>query len=78
MTNSKTETRIDSARGSPVEREGGGVGESLPDTVSEEQRKQIDDAFDLFDVDKGGTIDARELKVRRIRYWLGVGGWTAS
>ncbi|KNC50264.1 caltractin [Thecamonas trahens ATCC 50062] len=31
--------------------------------LTEEQRQEIREAFDLFDTDSSGTIDARELKV---------------
>ena len=31
--------------------------------LSEEQRQEIKEAFDLFDTDKTGTIDYHELKV---------------
>ena len=32
-------------------------------TVSEEQKQEIREAFDLFDADGSGSIDAKELKV---------------
>lgn len=31
--------------------------------LTEEQRQEIREAFDLFDTDGSGTIDAKELKV---------------
>ena len=31
--------------------------------LSEEQRHEIKEAFDLFDTDKNGSIDAHEMKV---------------
>ena len=31
--------------------------------LSEEQKQEIKEAFDLFDTDKTGTIDYHELKV---------------
>jgi centrin-1 len=31
--------------------------------LSEEQKQEIREAFDLFDTDGSGTIDAKELKV---------------
>ena len=31
--------------------------------LTEEQRQEIKEAFDLFDTDGSGTIDAKELKV---------------
>ena len=31
--------------------------------MSEEQKQEIREAFDLFDTDGSGTIDAKELKV---------------
>ncbi len=33
--------------------------------LTEEQKQEIREAFDLFDTDGSGTIDAKELKVRR-------------
>ena len=32
--------------------------------LTEEQKQEIREAFDLFDSDGSGTIDAKELKVR--------------
>jgi Ca2+-binding EF-hand superfamily protein len=32
--------------------------------LSEEQKQEIKEAFDLFDTDKSGSIDYHELKVR--------------
>jgi centrin-1 len=32
-------------------------------TVTEEQKQEIREAFDLFDADGSGSIDAKELKV---------------
>jgi Ca2+-binding EF-hand superfamily protein len=32
-------------------------------TVTEEQKREIREAFDLFDADGSGSIDAKELKV---------------
>ncbi len=34
-----------------------------PREISEDQRQEIREAFDLFDTDGSGTIDAKELKV---------------
>ena len=31
--------------------------------LTEEQKQEIREAFDLFDADASGTIDAKELKV---------------
>ena len=31
--------------------------------ISEEQKQEIKEAFDLFDTDGSGSIDAKELKV---------------
>ena len=31
--------------------------------LTEEQKQEIREAFDLFDIDGSGTIDAKELKV---------------
>jgi centrin-1 len=36
---------------------------SQPRGLSEEQKQEIREAFDLFDTDGSGTIDAKELKV---------------
>ena len=33
--------------------------------LSEEQKQEIKEAFDLFDTDKSGSIDYHELKVKR-------------
>lgn len=32
--------------------------------ISEEQKQEIKEAFDLFDTDSSGFIDGKELKVR--------------
>ena len=32
--------------------------------LTEEQKQEIREAFDLFDTDGSGTIDAKELKVK--------------
>ena len=37
-------------------------GGSKPD-ITEEQKQEIREAFDLFDTDGSGTIDVKELKV---------------
>ena len=34
--------------------------------LTEEQKQEIREAFDLFDTDGSGTIDAKELKVNSI------------
>lgn len=34
--------------------------------LSEEQKLEIREAFELFDTDGSGSIDAKELKVRRV------------
>lgn len=34
--------------------------------LTEEQKQEIREAFDLFDTDGSGTIDAKELKVNGI------------
>ena len=34
--------------------------------LTEEQKQEIREAFDLFDTDGTGTIDAKELKVSKI------------
>jgi centrin-1 len=36
---------------------------SLDTGLTEEQKQEIREAFDLFDTDGSGTIDAKELKV---------------
>ena len=46
----------------------GGAPQSMPKRgrrpeLTEEQRQEIKEAFDLFDTDKTGTIDYHELKV---------------
>ncbi|KAH3732768.1 centrin 1 [Pelomyxa schiedti] len=41
---------------------GGGTGGSVP-ALTEGQRQEIKEAFELFDTDGSGTIDAKELKV---------------
>ena len=33
--------------------------------LTEEQKQEIQEAFDLFDTEGTGTIDAKELKVRK-------------
>ena len=35
--------------------------------LTEEQKQEIREAFDLFDTDGSGTIDAKELKVVQVR-----------
>ncbi|PHJ22145.1 centrin [Cystoisospora suis] len=41
----------------------GRVGKKPPAELTEEQRQEIKEAFDLFDTDGSGCIDAKELKV---------------
>lgn len=36
--------------------------------LTEEQKQEIREAFDLFDADGSGTIDAKELKVIYVQY----------
>ena len=36
--------------------------------LTEEQKQEIREAFDLFDTDGSGTIDAKELKVSYMYY----------
>jgi Ca2+-binding EF-hand superfamily protein len=36
---------------------------ALETGLTEEQKQEIREAFDLFDTDGSGTIDAKELKV---------------
>jgi hypothetical protein len=40
------------------------VAEGKRSDLSEEQKQEIKEAFDLFDTDKSGSIDYHELKVR--------------
>merc|ERR1711967_56744 len=47
-------------RGAPPAR---GKGKGGKPELTEEQRQEIREAFDLFDTDGSGTIDAKELKV---------------
>ena len=39
--------------------------------LSEEQRQEITEAFNLFDTDKDQALDYHELKVRKRDRWLG-------
>eukprot|EP01051_Picozoa_sp_SAG22_P020248 SAG22_NODE_4020_length_1419_cov_1.164394_2_plen_106_part_01 len=45
-------------RGAATKKRAGGAGD-----LTEEQKQEIREAFDLFDTDGSGTIDAKELKV---------------
>ena len=47
-------------RGAPPAR---GKGKGGKPELTEEQKQEIREAFDLFDPDGSGTIDAKELKV---------------
>ena len=49
-----------------------GIGYSLApkNELTEEQKQEIREAFDLFDADGSGTIDAKELKVSTVPVWL--------
>ena len=41
-----------------------GCGPTAPkNELTEEQKQEIKEAFDLFDADGSGTIDSKELKV---------------
>lgn len=42
---------------------GGNRGQPSSNDISEEQKHEIREAFDLFDTDKDGAIDYHELKV---------------
>jgi len=42
---------------------GGRVHRAAKPELTEEQKQEIREAFDLFDTDGSGTIDAKELKV---------------
>ena len=44
-------------------RRGGAAAKSKKFELTEEQKQEIREAFDLFDTDGSGTIDAKELKV---------------
>ena len=44
-------------------RRGGASAKSKKFELTEEQKQEIREAFDLFDTDGSGTIDAKELKV---------------
>ena len=44
-------------------RKGGASAKSKKFELTEEQKQEIREAFDLFDTDGSGTIDAKELKV---------------
>jgi hypothetical protein len=69
MTDSKTEAKIDSARGGMIKGNEVGINGGLPNTLSLEQKKQMDEAFDLFDIDKDKRIDFYELKVCSVFYY---------
>merc|ERR1712072_526409 len=45
----------------PASKKGGG--KAAKGELTEEQKQEIREAFDLFDTDGSGTIDAKELKV---------------
>ena len=47
---------------------GGSLKKSKSD-LSEDQKQELKEAFDLFDADKTGVIDLHELKVRTIVYF---------
>ena len=47
----------------PWSRGGGANNKSKKFELTEEQKQEIREAFDLFDTDGSGTIDAKELKV---------------
>jgi len=43
----------------------GGIKKSAKTELSEDQKQELREAFDLFDADKTGSIDLHELKVRK-------------
>ncbi len=49
--------------GMPQMNMGGAPKRRVRQELSEEQKQEIKEAFDLFDTDKTGTIDYHELKV---------------
>ena len=51
------------APGRPAPASGRGKGKGGKPELTEEQKQEIREAFDLFDTDGSGTIDAKELKV---------------
>ena len=48
---------------SPTRNKGKGAKKRVDFSLSEEQKQELKEAFDLFDGDGSGTIDAKELKV---------------
>ena len=45
--------------------------------LTDEQKQEIREAFDLFDADGTGKIDAKELKVGLCVWWSGPGSGVA-
>jgi centrin-3 len=37
--------------------------------LTDEQKQEIREAFDLFDTDRSGSIDYHEVKVRKLQYY---------
>lgn len=40
--------------------------------LTEEQKQEIREAFDLFDADGSGTIDVKELKVELLHHFVNL------
>jgi len=55
--------RFGSTTGSRFRTRPGGAGRAVRPEISEEQKQEIKEAFDLFDSEKTGKIDYHELKV---------------
>ena len=56
--------QFDVGRAQAYRRGGARAKRSTGSDLTEEQKQEIREAFDLFDTDGSGTIDAKELKVR--------------
>jgi centrin-3 len=59
---SKTKRRVGGASATPLRSTASASAPSAAD-LSDEQRAEIKEAFELFDADKDGAIDYHELKV---------------
>ena len=55
--------QFDVGRAQAYRRGGARAKRSTGSDLTEEQKQEIREAFDLFDTDGSGTIDAKELKV---------------
>ena len=38
--------------------------------LTEDEKQEIKEAFDLFDTDKDGALDYHELKVGQVTWWV--------